>query len=76
MNYVQPQGVNAPQPQQVNQPQQGYVPMPQPQQLNQPQQGYAPMPQQVNQPQVSSHRFNNLKVLNSMVRLSIRKLWL
>ena len=51
MNYVQPQGVNAPMPQQVNQPQQGYVPMPQPQQVNQPQQGYAPMPQQVQQPQ-------------------------
>ena len=41
MNYVQPQGVNAPMPQQVNQPQQGYVPMPQ--QVNQP---------QVQQPQV------------------------
>ena len=47
MNYVQPQGTNAPMPQQV-QPQQGYVP--------QPQQGYAPQPQQgqpqVQQPQV------------------------
>lgn len=44
MNYVQPQGANAPMPQQ------GYVPMPQ--QVNQPQQGYAPMPQQVQQAQV------------------------
>ena len=52
MNYVQPQGVNAPMPQQVNQPQQGYAPVPQPQQVNQPQQGYAPMPQPMNQPQV------------------------
>jgi len=52
MNYVQPQGANAPMPQQVNQPQQGYATMPQPQQVNQPQQGYAPMPQQVQQPQV------------------------
>lgn len=51
MNYVQPQGANAPipqQPQQVQQPQQGYAPMPQ--QVQQP--GYAPVPpQQVQQPQ-------------------------
>ena len=52
MNYVQPQGANAPIPQQANQPQQGYVPIPQPQQIQQPQQAYAPMPQQVQQPQV------------------------
>jgi hypothetical protein len=52
MNYVQPQGANAPMPQQVNQPQQGYVPMPQ-QQVNQPQQAYAPMPQMPQQAQQS-----------------------